>query len=213
MLPPATEKVWNFLKELPALTGFVLIGGSALALRLQHRRIEGLDLAYRQPALPRARLQTLLQQPGDAGFDFQRDDDEAAVQGFVVAGLELHDYQQDLLVNHSVNVFFFTADDALVKVLSTHPEQPVRVATLRELFKAKCLVSALRSKTRDWLDLFLLMRDHGFSIHDYQAAFREAGIESQCGIGLSRLCSAVPQKDDEGYAHFVGPPTGPRGHE
>lgn len=194
------------MKEQPALTGFVLIGGSALALRLQHRWSEDLDLAYRQPTLPRARLEALLQQAGEAGFDFQRDDDEAAVQEFVVAGMELHDCQQDFLVNDSVNVSFFTADNALAKVLSTHAEQPIRVATLTELFKAKCLVSALRSKTRDWLDLFLLMRDHGFSIHDYQGTFREAGIEGQCGIGLSRLCGGVPQKDDEGYAHLLDHP-------
>lgn len=52
------------------------------------------------------------------------------------------------------------------------------------------------------------MRDHGFLIRDYQAAFREAGVASQCEIGLSRLCSGVPQRDDEGYQHLLAdPPT------
>lgn len=84
----------------------------------------------------------------------------------------------------------------------------MRVATLRELFQNKCLVSALRSKTRDWVDLYLLLRDHGFTMRDYRAAFRRAGLDSQSDIGLSRLCSGVPQKDDEGYAHLLpGPPT------
>ncbi len=50
------------------------------------------------------------------------------------------------------------------------------------------------------------MREHGFSIRDYQAAFEEAGIESQCDLGLSRLCSGVPQSDDEGYAQLLATP-------
>ena len=37
MLPRDTEQVWNFLKDQPALAGFVLVGGSALTLRIDHR--------------------------------------------------------------------------------------------------------------------------------------------------------------------------------
>jgi hypothetical protein len=45
LLPTATEKVWDFLRTQPALAGFVLVGGSALALRIHHRRSEDLDMA------------------------------------------------------------------------------------------------------------------------------------------------------------------------
>ena len=84
----------------------------------------------------------------------------------------------------------------------------MRVAALAELFKAKALVSAQRSKTRDWLDLYLLLKEHGFTLHDYRAAFMQAEVESQCDTGLSRLCSGIPQSDDEGYAHLLPhPPT------
>jgi hypothetical protein len=206
LLPPETDKVWNFLKAQPALAGFVLIGGSALAVRIQHRRSDDLDLTYPDLRLPRARLEVLLRRATEAGFDFQRNDDEAAVQEFTLGGAELHDYQQDFLVNRAVKVSCFAADAPLAKVLSRSHEPTARVATLTELFQAKCLVSARRSKTRDWLDLFLLMRDHGFSIHDYRAAFVEAGAEGQCAIGLGRLCSGQPQKDDEGYAHLLNQP-------
>jgi len=85
-------------------------------------------------------------------------------------------------------------------------DSKVRVGTLQELFKTKSLVSALRSKTRDWLDLYLLLHDYGFSIRDFRNAFREAGVESQCGIALARLCSGAPQADDEGYAHLLPNP-------
>ena len=206
MLPPATEKVWDFLRAQPALAGFVLIGGSALALRIGHRRSEDLDIVFRDTHLPRVRLEALQRIAAQAGVDFQRTDDEAALQEFAVAGLELHDYQQNFIVKGSIRVSFFVPDAALAKVLTVSHEPGVRVATLDELFKSKCLVSALRSKTRDWVDLYTLMGGHGFSMRDFVAAFREAGIEDQCDSALSRLCSGLPQRDDEGYAHLLPNP-------
>lgn len=208
MLPPATERVWNFLKEQPALAGFVLVGGSALALRIRHRLSEDLDFAFPELKLPRTRLELLLLQALEAGHNFQRDDDEAALFEFMQGGGELHDYQQNFVVNGSVKVSFFTPDAGLARLLQGSAEQLPRIATLPELFKSKCVLSAVRSKTRDWLDLYLLMREHGFSVRDYQTAFREAGVEHQCDIGLSRLCSGMPQLNDEGYAHLLPePPT------
>jgi len=120
--------------------------------------------------------------------------------------MELRDYQQDFLVDEAVKVSFFAADDQLRKVLATNAATNVRVATLSELFKAKALVSAKRSKTRDWLDLYLLMRDHGFSMRDYRAVFEEVGSPAECDTGLSRLCSGVPQRNDEGYAQLLPSP-------
>jgi hypothetical protein len=208
VLPAATERIWNFLKEQRTLAGFVLVGGSALALRIRHRLSEDLDFAFPELKLPQTRLDALLRQAAEAGHDFQRDDDEAALLDFTQGGGDLHDYQQDFLVNGSVKVSFFAPEAGLARVLQEPAEQTPRVATLPELFKSKCLVSAVRSKTRDWLDLYLLLREHGFSMRDYQTAFREAGVEHQCDIGLSRLCSGVPQLNDEGYAHLLPePPT------
>jgi hypothetical protein len=206
LLPPETEKAWKFLKSQPALAGFVLMGGSALALRLGHRVSEDLDFAWLEEKLPRRRLDAVLRVARSAGLPFERNDHEAALQEFLNGGMELHDYQQDFLVNRAVEVSFFTADASLAKVLDQPREDRVRVATLPELFKSKCLVSAVRSKTRDWLDLYLLLRDHGFTLRQYREAFRQAGISSQADIGLSRLCSGVPQKGDEGCAHLLSNP-------
>lgn len=203
MLPPATEKVWNYLKEQPALAGFVLVGGSALALIIGHRLSEDLDFLYPAVRLPRQKLEAMRRKAEESDLDFRPIDDEAALGEFAEGGMELHDYQQDFLVNDAVKVSFFAADDQLRKVVMANTDTRARVATLPELFKAKCLVSAKRSKTRDWLDLFLLMRDHGFSIHDYRAAFEEAGSLAECDTGLSRLCSGIPQRNDEGYTHLL----------
>ena len=136
MLPPETERVWSFLKEQPALGGFVLVGGSALALRIGHRLSEDLDLAWIEPRLPRARVEALCRAAGERGWDFQHQDDEAALREFAEGGLALHDYQQDYLVNSKVKVSFFTPETPLAKVLEGAAESKVRIATLAELFKA-----------------------------------------------------------------------------
>ena len=141
MLPPATENVWNYLKEQPALAGFVLAGGSALALTIRHRLSEDLDLVFPGTRLPRHRLDAFCRQARAAGFDFQRNDNEAAAQEFAQGGMELHDYQQDFLVNDAVNVSFFAADEAQRKVLSGRNEPQVRVASLPELFKTAARLS------------------------------------------------------------------------
>jgi hypothetical protein len=174
MLPPSTERIWSFLKEQPALAGFVLISGTALALRINHRRSDDLDLVWLDRHLPSARLEVLLGVLSQAGLEFQRDEDEAAILQFAEAGLDLRNFQQNFLTVDAVKVSFFVPDRSVTKVLGHRPEPRIRVATLPELFKTKCLVSAMRSKTRDWFDLYLLLRHHGFSFEDFHKAFEEA---------------------------------------
>ena len=202
-LPPATEKLWHFARVQPALAGFTLIGGTALSLHLNHRISEDLDFVWLGTRLPRAKLNSFRRIAENAGFHLRPNDDEAAIDEFSIAGMELHDYQQDFVVNEVVKLSFFTADEAMSHVLSKSTAPAPVVATLPELFKTKCLVSAIRSKTRDWLDLYLLMREHGFTIRDYAEAFRQAGIASQCDMGLARLCSGKPAAHDEGYQHLL----------
>jgi hypothetical protein len=206
LLPRETEKVWDFLKAQPTLAGMVLVGGTALSLHLSHRISEDLDIACLEETLPRRRIQNLIHAGSEAGFDFASKDDEAALQEFVHGGLDLHDYQQDFIVLKKVKLSFFVADQPLQRILSGAPEALLRVASVRELFKSKAIVSARRSKTRDWFDLYVLMTQHSFTLHDYFAAFREAGIDSQAEIGLGRICSGVPQKTDEGFAHLLSNP-------
>jgi hypothetical protein len=145
VLPPETDRIWPFLKEQPSLGGFILIGGTALALQIG----QDLDLAYPESRLPRSRLDALQIVATSAGFQFSHNDDESAVHEFADSTLELHDYQQDFLVNGTVKVSFFVPNVSVLKVLLKEKNSKPRVATLAELFKTKCLVSALRSKTRD----------------------------------------------------------------
>lgn len=207
MLRTDTLELWQFLKDQPALQGFVLVGGSALALRIQHRVSEDLDFAWPGLNLPRARLEALLRMANAKGFHARRRDDPGALDEFEIAGMDLHDYQQDFLVNERVKLSFFAADEGLSHILSPAADAaPVRVATLDELFGSKALVAAQRSKTRDWFDLFVLMTRHGKTLEDMSAAFQKAGMSLQFDTALQRLCSGLPSKHDEGYEQLMENP-------
>jgi hypothetical protein len=206
MLPPATERVWEFLKDRPELAGFVLVGGSALSLRIGHRISEDLDLAWLNHQLPRHRLEALVANARQAGLEFANNDDEATVAEFVHGGLELRDYPQDFLVNGNFKVSFFVPDQAQLRVLRPGLPAGVRVAEVPELFQSKSLLSARRSKSRDWFDLYVLLQSHGFTWRDYIRAFDDAEMSSQADVGFTRLCSGVPQRDDEGLQQLLPKP-------
>lgn len=206
MLLPETASLWNHLRGQPSLHGFVLIGGTALALHLRHRVSEDLDFIHPGPRLPREQIAQLAREGTRCGFCFERNDNPLAVDEFALAGNDLNDFQQDFLVNATTKVSFFAPEPEILRIVATDPQAPLRVATLDELFKTKCLVTARRSKTRDWLDLFLLLRDHGFNLLDYRAAFFTAGIGGQYESGLLRLCRGIPQRNDEGYEHLLAKP-------
>lgn len=54
--------------------------------------------------------------------------------------MDLHDYQQDFLVNGVVKVTFFVADNTFARILDRSLEaKVVRLASIGELFKTKAL--------------------------------------------------------------------------
>ncbi len=211
MLRPETEKLWNYLRTSKALAGFVLIGGTALTLHIQHRLSEDLDFIFLDGLgslrLPGARLNALFIDAGAQGFEFVRNDNPASEDEMEIAGMSLHDYQQDFLVN-GVKVTFFVPDSDLARVVEPNKGGTVRVATVGELFKTKSLVTAERSKSRDWFDLYILIKRHGYSIFDYYKAFEEGGQPLKAEIGMNRLCRGIPQSNDEGFEELIeNPPT------
>ncbi len=200
MLRPETEKVWSCLRSQPLLAGFILVGGSALALHLRHRFSEDLDFMYPAERLPRSPLDALIRVVEQLGVEFRRHDDPGAMAEFNNGGLDLLDYQQDFLANKTVKVSFFApeAGDRSVLTSSAQSSEP-RLATLDELFRTKSLLSARRSRTRDWFDIYVLMTRCGYTMKDYFDTFSQAGQADQATIGLQRLCSGKPASGDESF--------------
>ena len=202
-LRPDTRRLWERLDGAPLLCGFVLIGGTALALRIGHRVSEDLDFAYLGERLPGQRLKQLGESLRKKGFHFELNQDVLAEQEFIDSGLQLEDHQQNYLADGALKVSFIRFDNATTQVLSGDSRAPLRVATLDEIFKTKALVCRERSKTRDWFDLYILMTRHGYAMTDFYRAYEEAGCGRSFDTATLRLRSCAPSITDEGYLHLL----------
>jgi hypothetical protein len=201
MLPAETQRLWERLQDEPLLRGAVLVGGTALTLRIQHRRSDDLDFLYTSMRLPGEALTLCVEKLRGEGWRLERDDDPAALEDFEIAGMELHDHQQDFIANGSTVLTFFTGDAAAQKLLTSPPRTDgPRLAEVREIFALKCVLSAQRSKSRDWFDLFILIERHGFTATDFLQAFAGAQQPTSIDSALTRLCAPGTPADDEGIA-------------
>jgi len=212
-LLPRTAALWARVENDQDLRGFVLVGGTALALHIRHRLSEDLDFAWAHVSpehaggqvLPQQRISHLIQALQQEGMDVRKISHIAQEQDFLNDGLVLAEYQQDYLIN-GVKVTFFKASQELAQVLrddtAKAQTQPC-VASLEALFKAKSLVLAERNKSRDWLDLYVLIRDHGFSVTSVRQTFIDVGQPYSWDVAASRLVSLQPSDQDEGYSHLI----------
>jgi hypothetical protein len=174
----------------------VYIRKALLNPRFGHRRSGALDFAFLSDRLPKTAINLLRRKFPN----WVRNDNLASYDEFLIAGQSLHDYQQDFVSGDGVKVTFLAEDRPHWAVFGIPPAQaaPLRVATTKEIFALKCLVSARRSKSRDWFDLYVLFREHGFEIADMIEAFGRANQSAEIDVALRRLSSGITAPDDEG---------------
>ena len=205
-LPESTERLLRAIDGLRASRGLVLGGGTALALRLGHRRSADLDFVFGIPRLPRRRIATLV----EAVREHHRVaavPNVAAEQDFLDSGLELANYQQDYSVD-GVKVTFFVPDPpALRKEIRSEAGQlglkRVGVATLDSLFVMKCAVLNVRITARDMFDVYTLVERHGYSAAE---VFRTAQrLDYSADVLKERLIHAKRRRDDPGIEAVPGP--------
>ena len=201
-LPPATRAVWRRLENEEALRGFILIGGTALSLRIGHRVSEDLDFAFPGMNLPSGQLAALRKK--FAGW--KSNDNPASYDEFLNAGMSLHDFQQDYLTEENVKITFFAEDRDALSLLGSGLESGPRVAELAEIFALKALVSAKRSNSRDWFDLYTLIQNHGFTLREFQKAFEKANRLKNLDFAFQRLCSGRPSESDPGFESLAPNP-------
>lgn len=214
VMPAATARLFEEIRANPLLEPFTLIGGTALSLHIGHRISEDLDFITLLPKLPRAALKELEKELDRSGHRITRQIDPAAYDDFQNSGLELEDSQQNWIVDDAVKLTFFSAEPPHAKLLTqTQPRQRTvsgfEIASLKELCQLKATVTASRSKSRDWLDLFTLERDHQFGMAQWKEAFDRAGLTPMhFEIALNRMCDGNTDSRDEGYsALLANPPT------
>lgn len=214
VMPARTAALFEEIRKNPLLNPFILIGGTALSLHIGHRVSEDLDFITLLRNLPRKALENLERELEERGHHIFHDINPAAHDDFQNAGMELEDSQQNWIVDGSVKLTFFSADLQHEKLLARSARnEPAgagfKIAAFHELCQLKATVTASRSKSRDWLDLFILERDHGFGLAQWKDAFDQAGLTpAHFEIALNRLCKGNPEDREEGYTALLpNPPT------
>lgn len=214
-LPQLTKKCLKIVQESEFSKGFVLIGGTALSIAIEHRVSEDIDLAFLGENLPKKRIDTFIQELGKFGLKATKSIDVAAQEDFIDAGLDLDDSQQDYLVVESVNgiehvikLSFVRFDNTVSSCLKGNKDSDFRIADLTEIFSTKAIACANRSKSRDWLDLYVMMNSNEFNFFDFHNVFARIGNSLGFDIASENLSNAKPGPNDEGYLHLMeNPPT------
>lgn len=208
-LPANTRALWKILSIDKQLGGFVLVGGTALCMRIGHRVSEDLDFAYLGQTLPRQRIKVFLKSLQKKSIHAQPTIDLAAQDDFIDAGLDLNDYQQNYVLDTGagkVKVSFIAFEDRIRQCLRQTHSDFARVSDLDEIFRTKVLCACDRAKSRDWVDLYVLMKYHGFSPMDLYAALEDTGSTAYLTHLDRRLRKLQVSAADEGYTQLMQEP-------
>ena len=210
-MPEATARLFLRLQNNKLLRPFALIGGTGLALHIAHRKSEDLDFITLQARLPKPALQALEHELKNEGHIVIRQIDPQTYEDFLNSGMDAEDYTQNFLVDGEVRLTFFTADSHHTNLLKDGPlhDRNFRIPSLEELSQLKAIVAASRSKSRDWLDLFLLEQNYSFGLREWEMAYNKAGLtKTHFENAMNRICSGILREDDEGFdALLPNPPS------
>ncbi len=137
LLPKTKALLLNIIDTCPFLNKYVLVGGSALALHICHRKSEDLDFFTYED-----------------NFDF-REILEYIKQFEKKEILNKSDNQIDLLLD-GVKVTFLNAKWSFLKPVDNNK---FHLATLEQIAAMKVNVLFLRAKYRDYYDLYFLAKE------------------------------------------------------
>lgn len=175
ILPPAQQHLWPQL-NLTAALGFVLYGGTAIALRLGHRASVNFDFFSEQPldrqaltaALPFMANATVLQ-------------DERDTLTVIVPG-------NDSQHSHVKVAFFGTISFGRVGEPDLTEDGVLQVASLNDLMATKLKVLLQRAEIRDYRDI---------------AAMLKAGVNLPCALAAAREIFGPSFQPSEGLKALV----------
>jgi len=143
LLPKTETLLLKMVDECSFLNKYVLVGGSALALYVCHRKSEDLDFFTYEDSFDKKEI-----------FDY--------IQGFENKEvLHQSDEQIDLLLD-GVKVTFFNAKWAFLKPQKV---EKFNLASLESISAMKVNVMFLRAKYRDYYDLYFLVKE-GMSLKE-----------------------------------------------
>jgi len=204
-LPPDTRALLEAL-DPALLSGFLLVGGTGLALQIGHRISEDLDFMSRDRSLPLRQIDKILSCLNEKNYEIQR---LALDPEFLLecdrAGDDPEIVQQRYLIG-TTKVDFFIADPHAHRMLDDDASRTFRIASIRELFRLKCSLLFKRTASRDIYDLYCLFKDNEFSLPDLEEALSRSTISGPDDYLWTKLCQPQVPRDDPGYEHLVEQP-------
>ena len=195
ILPAATRQVLAKLAKEPALSGFCLVGGTAIALQTGHRRSLDIDLAFFGPRLNKNALYQAMRQLGASLITPQ-----TMISTAKINGIDLLSYAQDYVLDGVKVQCFAHPHGALYEQgQQSIPEWVFTLADLPSLFKMKSALLAQRTRSRDLFDLMCFCQQ-GKTLADIIAAAQEANDSPETPTLVEhKLLGLLPlDMDDEG---------------
>ncbi|MBI4742555.1 MAG: nucleotidyl transferase AbiEii/AbiGii toxin family protein [Betaproteobacteria bacterium] len=183
------------LVDEPALNGFCLVGGTALALQAGHRRSLDVDLVVFAQTLDKNGLFRAMRARGATLVTPQ-----SAVSTARINGIDLLARVQDYVLD-GVKVQCFTDPAGQRHVAGIQPVTGwcFGLMDLPTLFAMKSALLLKRARSRDYFDLMWFCR-HGKTLADIIAAAQEADDAPEVPIVVEhKLLGLIPlDMDDEG---------------
>jgi hypothetical protein len=196
VLPPATKAVLAILADEPALAGFCLIGGTAMALQAGHRRSLDIDLVTFKASLDKNSLFKALRAQGATLVTPQ-----SMISAAKINGIDLLAQVQDYVLD-SVKVQCFAHPHGQRHAEGVKAVDGWRfgLADLPTLFAMKSALLLKRSRSRDYFDLMWFCQHQGKSLLDVVAAAQAADDSPEVATLVEhKLLGLMPlDSDDEG---------------
>lgn len=212
-MPEATQKNFARLNGDPRLTGFTLVGGTALALQIGHRISEDLDFNIFGQKLPVGAIDRLLDELAASGARIESLITSEQKLSFKINTSEnLDHYIQDYLIDGAKVTFHSRNENDRPKAQIDYLKSSQKVVVsgggfdvlgVNGLLVMKSIVVYDRVKSRDIYDLMVLTRDHGYGLNDIFAAIDTyQPIRNKDTEHFKRVVTgAIPvDKNDEGFS-------------
>jgi len=202
-LPEQTRRVFDHLSASTIIKDFTLIGGTALALQIGHRRSEDLDFWLPSERMNKGLISAAVRMAQQAGFHAQLVTPHDKIVTAKINGHDLLSFAQDYVIG-GVKVTFFSRADAAFQHFSTFPRVPnsntsFSVMDAEGIFAMKAYVIHQRVRSRDLFDLKTFIQN-GKTIGDILQAGPAADPACSTEYAKSVLIGDVPlDKEDEGF--------------
>ena len=201
-MPERTRQVFETLAQEPLMKGFVLIGGTALSIQIEHRLSEDLDFWLPSPAMSKERVDAVLFNLGNAGFSHELATPAWMITQARINGTDLLAQSRDHTVS-GVKVTFFARDDIayrhFAKMAQISDQTSFSIATEETIFNMKSWLISKRVRSRDLYDLMVLMQ-RGKTIQNILDAGAAADPSFQREFAKEVLVGNIPlDAEDEGF--------------